>query len=85
MPSRNAVHSRTTRRQKAQKTYVEAKKAAELAEAGLSLLNRTSTGTRKNCKKKALAKAKEAAREMEAKNQETESETKEAKGATKVT
>jgi hypothetical protein len=52
-----------------------------LAEAGLALLDGTSTGSRKNCKKKALAKAKEAL----AKAQETESETKEAEEATNVT
>ncbi len=46
--------------EKAQKAYVEANKAAELAEAGLALLNGTSTRSKKNCKKKALAKAKEA-------------------------
>jgi hypothetical protein len=39
---------------------VEANKASELAEAGLALLNGTSTGSKKNYKKKALAKAKEA-------------------------
>jgi hypothetical protein len=70
---------------KAQKAYLEAKKAAELAEAGLSMLDRTSAGSRKNHKKKALAKAKEAAKEALAKTQETKSETKEAEGATKVT
>jgi hypothetical protein len=51
-----------------------------LAEAGLALLNGTSTGSKRNCTKKALAKAKEAF----AKVQETESETKEAEEATKV-
>jgi hypothetical protein len=45
---------------KAQKAYDEAKKAVELAKAGLALLDGTSAGTRKNCKKKALEKAKEA-------------------------
>jgi hypothetical protein len=42
---------------KAQKAYEEAKKAVELAEAGLALLDGTSAGSRKNCKKKALVKA----------------------------
>ncbi len=70
---------------KARKAYVEAKKAAESAEAGLALLKGTSAGSRKNCKKKALAKAKEAAKEALAKTQETESETKEAEEATNVT
>jgi hypothetical protein len=48
--------------EKAQKAYVEAKQAVELAKAGRALLNGTSAGSRKNCKKKALAKAKEAAK-----------------------
>jgi hypothetical protein len=47
---------------KAQKAYEEAKKAVELVEAGLAMLDGTSTGSRKNHKKKALAKAKEAAK-----------------------
>jgi hypothetical protein len=66
---------------KAEQAYVEAKKAAESAEAGLALLDRTSTRAKKNCKKKALAKAKEAL----AKAQETKSETKEAEEVTNVT
>ncbi len=70
---------------KVQKAYDEAKKAVELAEARLALLDRTSSGTKKNCKKKALAKAKEAAKEALAKVLETKSEAKEAEEATKVT
>jgi hypothetical protein len=70
---------------KAQKAYVEAKKAAELAEAGLALLDGTSAGSRKNCKKKALGKAKEATKEALAKTQETKSEAKEAEEATDMT
>jgi hypothetical protein len=66
---------------KAQKAYVEANKAAELAEAGLALLDSTSTGSKNICKKKTLAKAKEAL----VKAKETESETKEAEEATNVT
>jgi hypothetical protein len=66
---------------KAQKAHVEANKAAESAEAGLALLDGTSTGSKKNCKKKALAKAKEAL----ANAQETESETNKAEEATNVT
>ncbi len=66
---------------KAEQAYVEANKAAELTEAGLALLNGTSAGSKKNCKKKAPAKAKEAL----AKAQETKSEFKEAEEATKVT
>jgi hypothetical protein len=66
---------------KAQKAYVKANKAAELVEAGLTLLDSTSTGSKKNCKKKTLAKAKEAL----AKAQETKSETKEAEEATNMT
>jgi hypothetical protein len=65
---------------KAQKAHVEATKAAELAEAGLALLDGTYTRPKKNCKKKALAKAKEAL----AKVQETKSEAKEVKEATKI-
>ncbi len=57
----------------------------ELAEAGLALLNRTSLGTKKNCKKKALAKAKEAAKEALAKVPETKSEAKDTEEGTKVT
>jgi hypothetical protein len=70
---------------KAQKAYVEAKKAVELAEAGLALLNGTSSVGKKNPRKKAMAKAKEAAKEAKAKTPATKSVTKEAKGATKVT
>jgi hypothetical protein len=67
--------------EKAERAYVEANKAAESTEAGLALLNGTSAGSKKNCKKKALAKAKEAL----AKAQEAKSETKEAEEATNVT
>jgi hypothetical protein len=70
---------------KAQKAYNEAKKAVELAEAGLALLDGTSTGTRKNCKKKVLAKAKECTKEALAKVPDPKSEAKEAEEATKVT
>jgi hypothetical protein len=67
--------------EKAQKAYVEATKAAELAESCLALLNSTYTGPKKNRKKKAQAKAKETL----VKAQETKSEAKEAEEATKVT
>jgi hypothetical protein len=70
---------------KAQKAHDEAKKAAELAEAGLALLDRTSAGTTSKHKKKALAKAKEATKEVLAKAQETEPETKEAEEVPEVT
>jgi hypothetical protein len=70
---------------KAQKAHVEAKKVVELVEAGLALFDGTSAGSKKNCKNKALAKAKEAAKEAFEKTTETESETKEAKEATEVT
>ncbi len=70
---------------KAQKAYDEAKKAVESAEAGLALLDGTSAGTKKNRKKKALVKAKEAAKEALAKVPDPESEAKEAEEATKVT
>jgi hypothetical protein len=66
---------------KAQKANVEATKAAELAEAGLALLNGTYTGPKKNCKKNALEKANEAL----AKAQETKSKAKEAEEANKIT
>jgi hypothetical protein len=48
---------------RAQKAYEEATKVAESAEAGLALLKGTSAVTTSKCKKKALAKAKEAAKE----------------------
>jgi hypothetical protein len=51
------VPSRTTRRQN---RLMWKPRRAELAEACLALLNGTSAGSKKNCKKKALAKAKEA-------------------------
>jgi hypothetical protein len=70
--------------EKAQKAYVEVKQAVELARAGLALLDGTSRGKRKNCKKKALAKAKKAAKKAKAKTPENKAETKEAKGVTKV-
>jgi hypothetical protein len=41
---------------KAQKAYDEAKKAIELADAGLALLNRTSAGMKKNHKKEGAGK-----------------------------
>ncbi len=63
----------------------EAKKVAELAEAGLALLDKTSAGMTSKLKKKALAKAKEAAKEALAKAQEIKPETKEAEEAPKVT
>jgi hypothetical protein len=70
---------------KAQKAHDEAKKVVELAEAGLALLDGTRAGTRKNHKKKALANAKEAAKEALEKVPDSESEAKEAEEATKVT
>ncbi len=69
--------------EKAEKAHDEAKQAVELAKAGLALLNRTSAG--KNCKKKALAKAKEATKEALAKVPDPESEAKESEEAPKVT
>jgi hypothetical protein len=67
------------------KAYVEAKKAVELAEAGLALLNGTAARPSKSCKKKALVKAKEAAKEALAKTHEVELETNEAEEAMEVT
>jgi hypothetical protein len=71
--------------EKAEQAYAEAKKAAELAEAGLALLDGTRTGSRKNHKKNALVKAKEATKEALAKTQETKSEAKQAEETTDVT
>jgi hypothetical protein len=65
---------------KAHKAYVEIKQAVELARAGLALLDITSGGSRKNNRKKAMAKAKKA----EATMPETKAKSKEAKGTTKV-
>ncbi len=70
---------------KAQKAHDEAKKAIELVEAWLALLDGTSTGTRKNHKKEALAKAKESAKDALAPVPDPESEAKEAEEASKVT
>jgi hypothetical protein len=70
---------------KAQKAYEEAKKAAELAEAGLALLKGTNAGRTSKRKKKALAKAKEASKEALAKAQETEPENKDAEEAPGMT
>jgi hypothetical protein len=70
---------------RAQKASEEAEKAAELAEAGLALLDGTSAGTTSKRKKKALVKAKEAAKEALEKAQETKPETKDAEEASEVT
>jgi hypothetical protein len=70
---------------RAQKAYEEAKKAAESAEAGLALLEGTIAGMTSKCKKKVLAKAKEAAKEALAKAHETKPEAKGAVEATNVT
>jgi hypothetical protein len=69
---------------RAQKAYEEAAKAAELAEAGLALLEGTSEKTSKR-KLKKITKAKEAAKEALAKVQETEPEPKEAEAAPAAT
>jgi hypothetical protein len=71
--------------EKAQKVYVEAKKAVELAEAVLALLDSTAARPSKSCKKKALAKAKKAAKEALAKTHEVKSETNKTEEGTKVT
>jgi hypothetical protein len=70
---------------RAQKAHDEAKKAAELVEAGLALLDGTSAGTTSKHKNKALTKAKEATKEALAKAQETKPKTKDAEEAPKVT
>jgi hypothetical protein len=69
----------------AQKAHQEAKKAVELAETGLALLNDKTRPGKKNRKKKALAKAKEATKEALAKIPDPKSETKEAEEVPKVT
>jgi hypothetical protein len=69
----------------AQKTYEEATKAAELAEAGLALHEGTSAGMTSKRKKKVLAKAKEAAKEALVKAHEIKPEAKEAVEAPNVT
>jgi hypothetical protein len=69
---------------KAQKAYKEAAKAAELAEAGLALLEGTAEKSSKR-KLKKLAKAKEAVKEALAKAQDTKPETKEAVEASTAT
>jgi hypothetical protein len=70
---------------RAQKAYEEAKKVAELAEAGLALLKGTSAEMTSKHKKKALAKAKEATKEALAKAQEIKPETKDAEEAPGMT
>jgi hypothetical protein len=70
---------------RAQKAYEKAKNVAESAEAGLALLEGTNAGMTSKRKKKALAKAKEAAKEALAKAQETKPETKDAEEAPGVT
>jgi hypothetical protein len=70
---------------RAQKEYNATKKAIVAARAGLSLLNSTGARSKMHCKKKALAKAKEAAKEALAKAQDSKSETNKAEKATKVT
>ncbi len=68
----------------AQMAYDEAKKAVESARAGVSLLDGMGVRSKKFSKKKALAKAKEAAKEALAKAQDSKLETKEAGKVTKV-
>jgi hypothetical protein len=69
---------------KAQKAHDKAKQAVELVKARLALLDGTST-EKKNCKKEALAKAKEAAKEALAKVPDPKSEAKEAEEVPEVT
>jgi hypothetical protein len=66
--------------EKAEKAYNESEKAVESARAGLSLLDGTGARSRRFCKKK----AKEATKKALAKAQDSKSEAKEAKEATKV-
>ncbi len=65
---------------KAEKVHKEAKKAVESAKAGPSLLDSTKTKSKGICKKK----AKEATEKALAKAQDSESEAREAKEASKV-
>ncbi len=67
-----------------QKEFNAAKKAIVAARAGLSLLAHTGARSKIRCKKKALAKAKEADKEALAMTQDSESEAKEANEVTKV-
>ncbi len=69
---------------KAQEEFDEAKKAIVATRAGLSLVDGTGAKSKICCKKKALAKAKEAAKEALAKTQDSESEAKETNEATEV-
>jgi hypothetical protein len=66
--------------EKAEKVHNEAKKAVESARAGLSLLDGTGAKSRRFCKKK----AKEATKKALAKAQDSKSEAREAKEASKV-
>jgi hypothetical protein len=70
---------------KAQKEYDSAKKAIVAARAGLSLLDGTGARSKICCKKKALVKAKEAAKEALAKAQDSKLDTNKADKETKVT
>jgi hypothetical protein len=65
---------------KAEKVHEEARKAIESARAGLALLNGTKTKSKRFCKKK----AREAVEKALAKAQDSESEAREAKEASKV-
>jgi hypothetical protein len=69
---------------KAQKEFDAAKKAIVAAWAGLSLLDGIRARSKICCKKKALAKAKEATNEALVKTQETKSDNNEADKMTKV-
>jgi hypothetical protein len=69
---------------KSQKEYNAAKKAIVAARAGLSLLAGNEARLKICCKKKALAKAKEATKKALAKAQDSKSEAKEAEKATKM-
>jgi hypothetical protein len=70
---------------KAQKVYVEAKKAIESAEAGLALLNGTSAGSKKESQEESPGEDQGSHQKSPCKDQKTKSETKEAEEATKVT
>jgi hypothetical protein len=73
-------HGHFNNYEKAERAHNEAEKAVESARAGLSLIDGTGARSRRFCKKK----AKEAAKKALAKAQDSKSEAKEAKEATKV-
>jgi hypothetical protein len=68
MPPRSIVPSKTTKRPR--RLVWKLRMQLSWWRLGLALLDGTSAGSRKNCKNKALAKAKEATKDALAKTQE---------------